>query len=355
MAAPAKTGTKNARPARVTRLYSNKAALKKLNLVVVAYSHLEQEWFPTPEAYAAEREVEERAADVTRELEKLGLKALALPADRYFLTNLLVDRPDLVLNLVDTVRGRDALQTSVPAALELAGVRYTGAGMRGMVIGNDRNLFKQLLDANDIPTPEFQFISRRGVKVNESLGLPLIVKLNEGGGSVGIDNQAVKETIPEAEEQVNDLISTYHLPVIVERFIGGPEITAAVFDDGRRRHVFLAQKKFRRKADGKHYFTSLESYEDARSYSYQPVDPAVARRLEPLVRKAFGILSNRDYAKFDIRLDADSGVPYFTDCNPNTAFGPNPGLPFTEVLAMHGRSFEQVLSSLISKHAREIV
>lgn len=202
MTAP--TGPAKSKSRTTTRLYSNKQALKKLKLVVVGYSHIEREWFATEEAYMAEHEVEERAAEVACEIEKLGLKALALPADRYFLTNLLVDRPDLVLNLVDTVHGRDALQTSVPAALELAGIRYTGAGMRGMVIGNDRNLFKQLLDANDIPTPEFQFISRRGVKINENLGLPLIVKLNEGGGSVGIDNQAVKETYEQAEEKVNE-------------------------------------------------------------------------------------------------------------------------------------------------------
>lgn len=355
MAAPAESTKTKLRTRSTSKLYSNKQAVKKLNLIVVGYSHLERDWFATEEAYQAEREVEDRAVEVVLELEKLGLKALALPADRYFLTNLLVDRPDLVLNLVDTVHGRDALQTSIPAALELAGIRYTGSGMRGMVIGNDRNLFKQLLDANDIPTPEFQFISRRGVKINQNLSLPLIVKLNEGGGSVGIDNTAVKETFEEAEEKVNELISTYHLPVIVERFIGGPEITAAVFDDGRRKHVFLAQKKFRRKVDGKHYFTSLESYEDAQSYKYKAVEAVLAKKVEPLVRRAFSVLSNRDYAKFDIRIDPVTDVPYFTDCNPNTAFGPNPGLPFTEVLAMHGKRFEQVLNSLISKHAKEII
>lgn len=335
------------------RLYTNLKALRALNLVIVAYSYLEREWFPTQQAYEAEQEVEARAAQVAAELEKLGLKTHALPADRYFLTNLLVDRPDLVVNLVDTVHGRDALQTSVPAALELASICYTGAGMRGMVIGNDRNLFKQLLDASDIPTPDFQFISRRGVKINEALGLPLIVKPNEGGGSVGIDNAAVKESFEEAEQRVDELIGTYHLPVIVERFIPGPEITAAVYDDGRKRHVFLAEKKFRKKQDGKYYFTSQESYDDPLAYHYIPVDADVEKRIEPLVRRSFGILANRDYAKFDIRLDLHSGVPYFTDCNPNTALGPSTGLPFTEVLQMHGITFQQVLSSLIAKHAKQ--
>lgn len=336
------------------RLALDKNALKDFGLVVVAFSQVCREWFPNEEAYHAEQEVEDRAVEVKQELEKLNINAKILPADEYFLTNLLVDNPTLVLNLVDTVRGRDSLQTSIPAALELTQIPYTGAGMRGMVIGNDRSLFKQLLDSNDIPTPDFQFISRRGVKIREDLGLPLIVKLNEGGGSVGIDNNAVKETIEEAEKQVNDLIGEYRLPVIVERFITGPEITAAVFDDGRKKHVFLAEKKFRLKPDGKYYFTSLESYADTNPYTYQKVrDSNLAARIEELTRRAFSVLHNQDYAKFDIRIDEESGTPYFTDCNPNTAFGPNQGLPFTEVLNLHGIKFEQVLASLISKHAKK--
>ena len=71
---------------------------------------------------------------------------------------------------------------------------YTGAGMRGLVIGNDRNLVKELLDANDVPTPPFQFVTRHGTRIREDLDLPLIVKLNEGGGSVGIDDTAMKES-----------------------------------------------------------------------------------------------------------------------------------------------------------------
>jgi D-alanine-D-alanine ligase len=267
----------------------------------------------------------------------------------------MVDQPDLVLNLVDTVHGQDALQTSVPAALELANILYTGAGMRGMVIGNDRNLFKELLDANDIPTPDFQFISRRGTKIDPKLGLPLIVKLNESGGSVGIDNLAVKETLEEAQERVNEMLLTYHIPVIVERFVDGPEITVVVFDDGQQRHIFTAEKKFRNKPDGKHYFTSLESYSDPNSYKCVLVkDQDLVRKIEELASKAFAVLHNRDYAKFDVRVDADTGKPYFTDCNPNTAFGPSLGLPFSEVLNLYGIKFETALASLVSKHARKI-
>ncbi len=329
-------------------------ALKKFRLVVVAYSSVQREHFATKDAYEAEVEVEQRAIDVAEEVRKLGIPVRTLPGDQYFYTNLLVDKPDLVINLVDTLKGRDQLQPSVPAALELANIPYTGAGMEGLIIGNNRNLTKRLLMAYDIPTPPFQFIRRGGTNIDEGLGIPLIVKLNEGGGSVGINNNAVKESFRAAKLRANSMISTYHFPVVVEKFIDGPEVTAVVFDDGVKRHVAMAQKKFGIKPDGKHEFTSIESYNQWNAYKYIAVDENNKYEISKLAIRAFGGLQHKDYAKFDIRIDRDTGIPYFTDSNPNTAFGPDKGLPMTEVLAMNGVEFLDVLASLLSKYARNL-
>lgn len=343
------------KPPKKVRLETDRDALKKLKLVVVAYSHVEKEWFPTEDAYYAEVEVEERAQDVVEEIKDLGIEAKGLLGDQYFLTNLLVDKPELVVNLVDTLRGKDRLQTSVPAALELSNIPYTGAGMEGMIIGNNRNLTKRLFVAYDIPTPPFQFIRRAGKGIDETIGLPLIVKLNESGGSVGIDNHAVKETLKEAEKKVDDMISRYKLPVVVEKFIDGPEITIVVFDDGNKKHVFLGQKIFRKKPDGKHYFTSIESYDDENAYRYKHVPEPLRSKIAKLAVRAFNGLHHKDYAKFDVRIEESTNTPYFTDSNPNTAFGPDLGLPFTEVLKLHDISFEEVLTSLLSKYAKELL
>lgn len=62
----------------------DKEALKKLRLVVVAYSHVEKEMFATKQAYEAEVEVEERAAQVVEEIKKLGIEAKGSPGDQYF-------------------------------------------------------------------------------------------------------------------------------------------------------------------------------------------------------------------------------------------------------------------------------
>lgn len=334
--------------------FIDEQALKEMKLVAVAYSHVNRDDFATEGAYQAELEVEERAEEVMAEVAKLGIAVKGYAADKYFFTNILVDKPDLVLNLVDTVRGMDRLQPAIPGALELSEIQYTGAGLRGLVVGNDRHLFKQLLIAHDIPTPDYKFIRDLRFKIPESLGLPLIVKLNESGGSVGIDNKAVKETMEAAQKKVTQMIETYKIPVIVEQFVGGPEVTAVIYDDGRRKHVFLGQKKFGIKPDGKHDFTSLESYESMRAYKYIIPSQELQDKINPLVTRAFDTLGYRDYAKFDIRVDEETLVPYFIDCNPNTAFGPDKGLPMTEVLMLHGVEYTALLKSLLSKHARNL-
>ncbi len=336
------------------KLVIDHEALKKFRLVVVAYSSVQREHFATKSAYEAEVEVEQRAVEVSEEIRKLGIPVRTLPGDQYFYTNLLVDKPDLVVNLVDTLKGRDQLQPSVPAALELANIPYTGAGMEGLIIGNNRNLTKRLLMAYDVPTPPFQFIRRVGTSIDEDLGLPLIVKLNEGGGSVGIDDHAVKESLRAAMLRVNKMISTYRYPVIVEKFIDGPEVTVVVFDDGTKRHVFMGQKVFRKKPDGKHFFTSFESYDDAKAYKYIPVEEDLRYEITKMAVRAFGGLQHKDYAKFDVRVDEETGTPYFTDSNPNTAFGPDMGLPMTEVVAMNGVEFPDLMASLLSKYTKDI-
>lgn len=345
---------KTASPPPKIELNRDKSLLRKYKLITVAYSHVEREWFPTEDAYLAEVEVEDRAEEVIEAVEKLGIPVKGDPGNQYFLTNLLVDKPDLVINLVDTLRGKDLLQTSVPAALELSNIPYTGAGIEGLVIGNNRNITKRLLLGYDVPTPQFQFIRRAGTTIAEQLQPPLIVKLNESGGSVGIDNRAVKETVKEAQAKVDDMITKYKIPVIVEKFVAGPEITVGVFDDGQKNHVFMGQKVFRKKADGKHFFTSIESYDDLKAYKYKFVDEPMRTKIEKLAIRAFNGLGHKDYAKFDIRVEESTNTPYFTDSNPNTAFGPDKGLPFTEVAFLHGINFSDLLVSLLTKYAKNL-
>ena len=334
-----------------TKLNIDSDALKKIKLVAVAYSFVDKNLFPNEEAYKAEVEVEERSQEVIEEIKKLGLEAKGYPGDQYLLTNILVDRPDVIVNLVDTVRGKDKLATTIPAFLEYANMPYTGCGVTGMVIGSNRHLFKELLDYNKIPTPEYKFIKDLRSNTPPPFEPPYIVKLNESGGSMGIDNRAVKETVAQVLKKVEDMVGDYKIPVLVEKFIDGQEITGVVFEDGKTRHVFLAEKKFRIKADGKHEYTSIESYDNPNAARYQLVEEELQKKVSELCAKAFEVLRFSDYAKFDIRVDKNDMTPYFIDCNPNTALGPGEQ-PMTQVMGLHGIEFGDILASLLSNHVK---
>ena len=327
-------------------------ALKKIKLAAVAYSFVQKEHFPTKDAYDAEVEVEERAQQVAKEIEKLGLNVNSYPADQYFLAKILVDSPDVIVNLVDTIRGRDKLASAIPAFLEYANIPYTGCGPTSMVIGSNRHLFKELLEHNQIPTTQYKFIRDLRSNTEPAFEPPYIVKLNESGGSMGIDNHAVKETATQVMKKVEELQGEYKIPVIVERYVDGPEVQCVVFDDGKNRHVVMAQKKFNVKPDGKHNFTSIESYNIPDAYKFEPVKEDLEKKISELSVKAFDILRFTDYAKFDIRVDEEDMTPYFIDCNPNTALGPDKGEPMTGIFHMYGVEFEDILACLLSKHVK---
>ena len=59
--------------------------MKKFKLIVVAYSHVEREFFPTKASYDAEIEVEDRAVEVVEEIEKLGIEVKGIPGNQYSL------------------------------------------------------------------------------------------------------------------------------------------------------------------------------------------------------------------------------------------------------------------------------
>jgi D-alanine-D-alanine ligase len=340
-------------PTTKVKLNIDTDALKKIKLVAVAYSHVLEEFFPNEEAFHAEKQVEDRAEEILEECKKLGLEAKGYPADQYLLTNILVDHPDVIVNLVDTVRGKDKLASTIPAFLEYADIPYTGCGVTGMVVGSNRHLFKELLESNDIPTPEYKFVKDLRSNTPPSFEPPYIVKLNESGGSMGIDNHAVKETAAQVMKKVEDLQEEYNkIPVLVEKFIDGLEVTSVVFDDGKTRHVFLANKKYKLKPDGKHAYTSIESYDVEDAWKYERLDEELEKKISELCLKAFESLRFSDYAKFDIRVDEKDMTPYFIDCNPNTALGPG-DQPMTEVMSLFGIEFSDILASLLSKHVKD--
>jgi len=318
--------------------------------LAILYSDAKREEFPTDDQYLTEVEIFERAKIIAPYFEKLGLKVVLLPGNSELPNQLIKIKPDLILNLVDSVRGKEYLASTIPALLDLFNFNYTGSGGLGLAINSNKFLTKKLLEQAGVPLPRYQLFNTSNDPIDPQLKFPLISKLNEIHGSVAIDQSAISENEVQLRSRLKKFISLYHQPMIVEEFIVGRELTAYVFE-GVVRKVYIAEKKFVETAE-KYKIASFDAvWKGINSYDYVRTENQGI--LESYVRTAFDVLKMDDYSKFDIRQD-ESGRYYFIDCNANPAFGPlETDCAISHVLKVYNIDFNEIIRRLIANALKE--
>jgi D-alanine-D-alanine ligase-like ATP-grasp enzyme len=315
--------------------------------IIIVYSYVKREFFPTEQQYITEKDAQVDGERIAKEVQKLGIDCIALPADDYMVEKVKDYNPDMVINLVDSIKGKEYLTATVPGMLDILGYPFTGAGLLGLAVCYNKFLTKKLLQSAGIPVPNFQLFHNHTDKLDINLRFPLISKLNEIHGAVEITRDSISEDEKHLKERLKYLIKTYDQPVLVEEYIAGREITGYVLQ-GTNTKVYLAEKVFN-KPDEKYVFATFEDQWEEKSstnklddvYYYTKYEDTL---LKDYVARAFEITDMLDYGKFDIRMDA-SGRYYFIDSNANPAFGPKEtetamglilqdiyGIPFLEIL-----------------------
>jgi len=318
--------------------------------LAILYSQAKREYFPTEEQYISEAEVFERAKIVAVYFDKVGFEVILLPGDSSLPKKLQKVRPQLVLNLVDSVRGQEHLAAIIPAQLDLFNIPYTGTGMLGLAINSNKFLTKKLLEQTGVPLPRYQLFSSLLDILDVQLKFPLISKLNEIHGSVAIDQDSVSDNELHLRERLKKLFRIYRQPVLVEEFIVGKELTAYLLE-GMSKKIYIGEKKFN-EATTKYKIATFDAvWRDIDSYDY--VRSSGNGILENYVRTAFDILKMDDYGKFDVRQD-ESGRYYFIDCNANPAFGPiETDCAISHVLKMYDINFDEIIRRLILNASKD--
>lgn len=318
----------------------------------IIYSDVKRSYFPTYAQYLTEKDALKEANIIGNYIKKLGMKNKYYPGNNALPEKLRHDKPDIVINLVGSVKGNEYLASSIPGILELLDIPYTGAGILGESLSYNKFLVKKLLEQNGVPIPRYQLFNYSNTPLDATLRFPLISKLNEIHGAVEITQDAVSDDEKHLRKRLKYLIKTYEQPVLVEEFIVGREITAILLE-GLNKKVYLAEKIFRKKPKGKYTFASYELQwlkEGINSIGYRKYKDTV---LKEYVKRAFEITDMFDYGKFDIRIDS-SGRYFFLDSNSNPFLGPKE----TEsamgcILDLYGVSFVEILKRLILNTMRD--
>ena len=183
-----------------------------------------------------EREVSLRSGRrLASSLRGIGTVVREWDADAALIERLRTERPDAV---VVALHGGEGENGSVQAVLELLGVPFVGTPAAACRRAWDKPTAKAELARAGLDTPDwvalphatFRELGARAVldAMVERLGLPLMVKPDQGGSALGA--QVVTEAADLPAAMVSCL--AYADTVLAERFVHGTEVAVSVVEDG---------------------------------------------------------------------------------------------------------------------------
>ena len=243
--------------------------------------------------------------------------------------------PDgVVFNLCESFRGSNLAHMNMPALLELLGVAYTGSPPLTLGLTTHKALAKSVLRGAGLPTPE-SFLCPPGEAPGRppEWGFPAIVKPALEDASVGVDETSVVMDHAALVDRVRYVHDRYFQAAIVERYVDGREVNAAVVGNGQPRALPLSEIVFEDYPEGKPRVVGYRAKWVHESFEYQhtkgvcpaPLPPDLTARIQEMAVLAYLALGCRDYARVDFRLAKD-GAPCLLEVNANPDITDGAGL-----------------------------
>jgi D-alanine-D-alanine ligase len=201
--------------------------------------------------------------------------------------------------------------------LEMADVAYVGAGVLGSSVGMDKALFKDVMEANDVPVAPSIILNRaqihgekdRLIAELEKIGAyPLFVKPANLGSSVGITKCYNRSDLLEGLMDA----ARYDRRVLVEKGINGREVEVSVL--GNAQPIASVPGEIKPAAD---FYTYNAKYHDDRSLLFIPADLSaeLSEKVRALAVKVYTSIDCAGLARVDFLVDKDNGDIFVNEIN----------------------------------------
>jgi len=271
--------------------------------------------------FNVEFEPEETIHHVRNAIERAGWEYLQIEADEDCYENLRLQKPDIVFNRAEGVRG-ESRESHVPAFCEMLGIPYVGSGIIANAIGLDKPTTKMILKYHGLKTAPFQVFTTLEEPIRHDLGFPLILKPSHEGSSIGINWDNVVNDAAAFREKLKEMLLTYRQPILVERFIDGREFSVGLVGNhlGDEEPTVLPVLE----VDFSGFPPELgrvlgqkakSVFDDSSNYKCPAkIDDELRMRIEVHAKASFKALNCLDWARLDYRLDVD-GELYFLELN----------------------------------------
>jgi D-alanine-D-alanine ligase len=272
---------------------------------------------------------------VVKACRNLGYTPITIEVD-----NNISDIVDPILSsdvVFSVLHGGDGENGVMQGFLDSLKVSYTGSGVLGSAICMDKSVSKTLVRAANLPTPNWVLINEREKLENlDLLRMPLVVKPNDLGSTIGLT--IVKNQ--EAWYGALDLAFQFSNEIIVEQYISGRELTAAIVGQTSLSLVEIIPQHGLYDYECK-YQEGMSSYECPAK-----LNESVSEKIRSMALEIYKILNCNDYGRVDFRLD-DNNQPWFLELNTL------PGMTSTSLVPKaakaDGHSFTNLIEMIINE------
>ncbi|MDD5428662.1 MAG: D-alanine--D-alanine ligase [Candidatus Omnitrophica bacterium] len=198
------------------------------------------------------------------------------------------------------LHGKFGEDGTVQNILESAGIRYTGSGAGSSRLALDKIASKEAFVKNNIPTPGYLTVTKRGFRPGDldALKMPVVVKPQFEGSSIGL---SVVKDRPELEGAVNKAFE-YGPNVLVEKYVSGRELTVGILNDKPLPVIEIVPKS-------KVYdFKAKYSDPDTQYLVPAPIGEGERALAQSLGLRSHEVLGCRSFSRTDMILDAAGNI-----------------------------------------------
>jgi D-alanine-D-alanine ligase len=263
--------------------------------------------------------------------------------------------PALVVNLVESVDGRDALQYLGPVILDHLGIPYTGSPPEAVYLTSNKVLAKRTMERHAVATPPWLPLAAaaQGQQPGEA---PWIVKPVGEHASRGIDDESLVLSGADLLVRAADPAAGR---LFVERYIEGREICVSLLANGSDVDVlppseidFSAYPAGKPRIVGyaaKWIESTFEYRCSVRSHVFPAADGPLLERVRDIALRCWEVFDLRGYARVDFRVD-QAGEPWVLEVNTNPCLSPDAG--FAAAAAEAGLTLEHVMRRIVDDARR---
>ncbi|WP_089754251.1 D-alanine--D-alanine ligase [Chryseobacterium soldanellicola] len=251
---------------------------------------------------------------------------------------------DVCFNIIHGTPGENGI---LQAYWDAIGQTYTGCDFYQSALTFNKKDTLAVLSKYGIPSAKSVYL-RQGEEINvdeiiENLGLPVFVKPNQSGSSLGISKVKEKSALIAATE----IAFKEDNEILIESFLDGMEVSVGVIDY-KGETIVLGITEI---VPQNEFFDYEAKYEGA-SEEITParIDDETRIRVEEISKRAYNSLGMSGFSRSEFILM--DGIPYMLEMNTNPGFSPASILP--QQAKIYGISITDLCGNEVEKALNKI-